>query len=338
MKPNMKLGAAVRRSVPISGVLAGVLAASLCPTAAAAAPAPPCFTIGSITAAKGDTFSGADVVSWNASSTCPEVKYFLNGAPIAKQGTKSVNPTLGTAYKFTAKNSASSGISTLSEVVVVGGDVISYQQFGSSLIPVSRFNSPQSSAVMSMANKITKKVDNPYRSNLIGKKVEVHIIPSNVPLTRLPDFTHLGNTGGVVDRDWSVVRGIGGTPVANDTQRIAMAVGEEEMAPTPQRDNAYPFGYVMSHEYGHTILDNAAPNLKGIVDNIRKDRIEAGGDFLGLDSYSSSNLDEYWADGTAAFFKYPYSGSPKNVAEFTPSWVSSNDTPLFNQLWKVFSK
>lgn len=332
-----------RRRVP--AVLAGTLAATAVSVSTAVAlPSDPeldegrtCLaltTLESFQVGDGDLGDGAEL-DWSVSAPCSGVTVKLAGDPVAHSGSRRVDPDVTTRYRITA------GIfgytRTLGSRIVVAGKVVGYYYswWGDQYYASENYGTGADEANV-LAGRMMDALSEPARRGLLGKSVEVHLIPVKAKLTDLPPWRHLAGkrTGGANDRAYDDLRGVGGQLIPG-TDRIAMAVGAESLF-APGGYYSEEAGHTLVHEMGHTVLDNAVPWLKDSVAELLADR-GPNADYLGDDSYTMSNADEYWAEGTAAMFGY-YFPDASHFGEFTENWLKSNDHPLWKQLDAVYRR
>jgi len=162
-------------------------------------------------------------------------------------GSTTVNPTATTAYEFAAVSGSARRVLTTG--VALGGRVVEYRrQPGLVGFTATAPFSPTATAARSIADRIASRVRDQQKRNLLGKALEVHVIPDAIELTALPPWSYLRDkttctgldnqliAGCVSDRSWNDVRGAGGTAVGTD--RIAVAAGAETLVNMPSQ---WPF-------------------------------------------------------------------------------------------------
>ncbi len=190
--------------------------------------------------------------------------------------------------------------------------------------------------------------DKAVARTLVDKKVEVIIVPRNVPMTDLPQFKSLKGAKTFDGRDWTPVRGSGGMKVGD---KIYVAIAEENLmgtdvdtAKVPGAGN-YCKGYsTTTHEFAHTIflygLSDA--DRKKITDAYKKKKAteDSGKAVEWVDGpskhattgkktacYASMNEHEYFAQVSNAWLGTnagtdPFTGQKRHNGK---SWVESNE-------------
>lgn len=158
------------------------------------------------------------------------------------------------------------------------------------------------SAVAQAGGIITKLVGrNPVaQQRLAMARATIVIIPARTKMTDLPQFAALKGKRTFDNRDWSSVRGSGGMQAADGS--FAIGVAEENLIAIPGVRTKYAYGYVGMHELAHTI------ESKGMTDEQRlrltqlyqQQRMHDARDFT--DAYAATDVHEYFANSTNAFF------------------------------------
>lgn len=164
------------------------------------------------------------------------------------------------------------------------------------------------------------------QKKLKAAKVELVIIPKDQPMTALPEFASLKGQRTFDGRAWDGVRGVGGMRAPDG----AMAVGipEENLADLP--GDTYPGNYsVAMHELAHCIHDLLPAGEKKALEEAFDARKAAGGPWT--EPYGSSNVHEYFAQGTNCFF-----GRNDGMGHNGKDWLKQNDPALFALVAKVF--
>ncbi|HVK84760.1 MAG TPA: hypothetical protein VM513_11665 [Kofleriaceae bacterium] len=177
------------------------------------------------------------------------------------------------------------------------------------------------------------------QQRFLEKRVTIVVIPSNVPMTNLPEFASLRTEETFDDRDWSTVRGNGGTTTRDG---IMIGIGEEtlvqmdasQLLPGAQQ---YPNNYsVGMHELAHTLLreglsDDQRREVRRMYDRRRReDRGNRKGTWS--DTYASSNVDEYFAQSTNVYFGTNGISSTGNGAH----WLFQHDQPMYQFLYRLY--
>lgn len=63
-------------------------------------------------------------------------------------------------------------------------------------------------------------------------------------------------------------------------------------------------------------------------------RKKANGPWLAPADYTSSNVHEYWAQCSSAFFRRPYEN--QYADSYTPEWLQRNDSGMYRLLVQVY--
>jgi uncharacterized protein YraI len=341
-----------RARTVLAAVLTGAALTVAAPATAAHADATSCLqgtTLMSLQSTESPYQTPGTTISWSTivPDGCAPVAIQLAGQTVARSGSKTVNPTATTTYPLTVKYGTQTR--PLGSSAAVAGTVLTYMWTGRAGIQptTSGTGVPETRA---MTHQIMRTLSEKARKALGGKVFEIHVIPINMDLTDLPPFAYLrGKTtcddwtpgvppgtkipGCVADRPWEDVRGAGGIIIPG-TNRIAVAVGAEEVAVTSRRAT-HGIGHILVHETGHAVLNFAAPTIEPAVAMTLQQRGPAA-DYLGFDAYTRSDAGEYWAEGTAALFGFPWGSAYAD--EYTEQWLAQNDQPLLNHLNGVYAK
>lgn len=320
----------LRRSAAFAAAVA--LAVPLAVAGAPAASAQSC-AIGMRTSfhALGGPFTGGTTLTWSVKSTCAEVAVTLNGSAVGRQGAMTVHPKVSTNYELRVN---AGGTTTKAVRTAIAGKVMGYVRGPKGLWLDQEGVGPGIEQARRVSGRLLSALAETQRARFAGKVLEIHIIPGETFLTNLRPFTELERTGGVADRPWREVRGAGGL-VIEGTNRVAVAVGAEELGDTSSRPQKYGNGYMVAHELAHAIMNHMAPaSLRDEVERALTDRGESA-DYLGDDGYTKSNADEYWAETSAALFEYEY-GSQFD-AEYNEGWLAGNDSRMHRITSRVFA-
>jgi hypothetical protein len=195
-----------------------------------------------------------------------------------------------------------------------------------------------SSLAVSEANKFMNQVLGSLRQDnvnlLEGMDIQLHIIPYNMKLTDLNEFSFLKGMKDSDGRNYDDLRGVGGTKFGSS---ILYAVAEETLVHIPGKPSGYYSGFVVSHESGHVVeqfaLTKTQRNRLQEAYNARKD---ANGPWLS--AYASSNLHEYFAQSTAAFFGHPQNYKEADKLAYTRAWLKKNDRLMYKLLTDVYKR
>lgn len=293
--------------------------------------------------ASGASFGGRATLSWEIDlpSDCVGVQFEIDHQRVNPSGQMTVAPRRTRTYTLSATVFGGSGSKALGSTTVVGGSIVGYSRVNGDwrTTPHPATHDPAATA----ASEVVGRLDESRRRLLLGKVIELHLIPFGATLTDLPPWDHLTGTTKGGD-SWDDADGAGGR--LREDGRIVMAVAEKELVDIGSDCRAYPVGYVLIHEMAHTIL--GTPTADGFrrhavseadlraLEAAFDDRLAAGGPSLPGVSVLGGNKDfeEYWADGTAAFFGTPW--DPAQAAAYTPNWLEQHDRPLFELLQRVY--
>jgi hypothetical protein len=172
-------------------------------------------------------------------------------------------------------------------------------------------------------------------AQLKGETIELHIIPANQKLTDLPEYANLkGVPTWDKKRVYDDLRGVGAEKVGSV---IRYAIAEEQLVNVPGHPMGYAPGLAGTHESGHVVQQFALTKRQN--DDLTaayNARVKAGGPWLAPASYTSGRADEYFAQGTAAYFGHPYSTSDEDKKAYTKEWLQKNDPALFKLLDEVY--
>lgn len=190
--------------------------------------------------------------------------------------------------------------------------------------------------------------DKTVARTLVDKKVEVIIVPRNVPMTDLPQFKSLKGAKTFDGRDWTPVRGSGGMKVGD---KIYVAITEENLMGTDVDTSKVPGagnyckGYsTTTHEFAHTIFLYGLPEAdrKKVTDAYKKKKAteDSGKAVEWVDGpskhattgkktacYASMNEHEYFAQVSNAWLGTnagtdPYTGQKRHNGK---AWVEANE-------------
>jgi hypothetical protein len=164
------------------------------------------------------------------------------------------------------------------------------------------------------------------QKKLKAAKVELVIIPKDTQMTALPEFASMRGQRTFDGRQWDSVRGVGGT--RTDDGRWAVGIPEENLADLPS--DSYPGNYsVATHELAHVIHEHVTKAEKHAIDLAFEARTAAGGPWT--EAYGSSNVHEYFAQSTNAFFD-----RNEGMGQSGKAWLKKNDPAIFELLTKIY--
>jgi hypothetical protein len=174
------------------------------------------------------------------------------------------------------------------------------------------------------------------------EQVTIVVFPSNVAMTSVPGFEGMerGHHTDTFDgRDWSTVRGSGGIEAHG---RFNIGIGEEQLVRVDPREllggqRAYPEGYsVGMHELAHALLTKGLSRdqrnqVKHLYDASRR-RERRDHQVAFTEAYAASNVDEYFAQCTNAYFgRNGLVGSGNGRA-----WLAAHDPDMLAFLTRLY--
>jgi hypothetical protein len=281
----------------------------------------------------GGPFSGGTNLTWSVTKGCPEVVVRLNNGTVAAQGSTVVDPAVTTPYQLTA--TVGTKMTALGSHAVLGGDVKNWAwtpRWG--LTPDSQTD-PAVAEARRITARITGALTPQARSRLVGREIEVNLIPWNANVADLPYFGHLDRAPDTRGVELSGV--VGGNV-------YAVAVGEETLTAHPYRDSDNKLGYTLAHELGHLALDFAfateQANVQAAHQAVTSDpgRVWLG-DHPWLSASSSvrthlRSWHEHFAEATAAY--YGYEREQYGSVVYTPQWLAVNEPEMHAILQRQF--
>ena len=147
-------------------------------------------------------------------------------------------------------------------------------------------------------------------------------------MTDVAEFQSLKGKQTFDGRNWDTMRGSGGTALPNGNW--AVAVAEENLVAVPGILSAYPATYSIGmHELSHTLESKGmTPAQQARIQALfaahsAKDPADAGDTWT--DKYAASNVHEYFAQATTAFFGANKMGGNHNGRAF----LQSSDPDLY---------
>jgi hypothetical protein len=158
-----------------------------------------------------------------------------------------VDPVVGTEYRLTvAKGTASK---TLGAQIALGADIVSYALGRGGLVAFRNSTGTTEVEAARVSAEVTGPLSATAKQRLVGKVLEVHLIPQTVSLTSLPYWKYLAGQSTchgepepcATPEPWSEVRGAGDShsPLKPATT-VAIAAGAETMFRSP--DHFYADG------------------------------------------------------------------------------------------------
>ncbi|NEA36879.1 hypothetical protein [Streptomyces sp. SID13031] len=289
------------------------------------------------------TFGDPVTLSWHVATTCgARTEIYINTTYAAQtisnvsDGSILVSPAATTSYRLNVRTYRQDGSSFWAFVdteTVMVGRVAEYRRNSEGRVVEYRLHT---SAVRTAAGRdaarVLSNVKEGYRQYAAGKLFRVDLIPHGLKLTDLPGYTYLRGVHTIDGRLYDDVRGI-----ANVHELPNVAVGEEDILDDsmPTRDGRFD-GNTLIHELGHIVLIHSTPgNIRTTAESMRQAQVERGGDFVGDDSYTSFNVDEYFAEATPAWFMRPLDEDTQH--EYSRPWLQDNDRPLYELMREVYT-
>ncbi|MGH9213558.1 MAG: calcium-binding protein [Acidimicrobiales bacterium] len=200
-------------------------------------------------------------------------------------------------------------------------------------------------AAVARLAEVLDRVAAANRARLGSRSITLHLIPNDLDLTELPQWAdkrgadmpdERDDDAYVENRTYDVLRGI----ATCEGGALQAAVGEETVAPEALLSpwSGYPappdddLGGTLVHETGHLVECLLTPDQQARLETLYEaafERHPVG--IVGRDpDYSVSDVSEYWAEGTAAWFE---AGSD---ASYRRSWLQQNDRDLYELLDQVY--
>jgi len=142
------------------------------------------------------------------------------------------------------------------------------------------------------------------QQHMLTERVTVVLIPTNTPMTDLPQFASLRGRQTFDGRDWSRVRGSGGVRASDGSYAIGIA--EESLVQTSGRRTGYNATQVAMHELAHAVHSKGMTRqqqerVRRLFEQQRS--LDTNRDTQEFsDHYASSNVMEYFAQATNVFF------------------------------------
>ncbi|HUJ56920.1 MAG TPA: hypothetical protein VLX92_00350 [Kofleriaceae bacterium] len=173
------------------------------------------------------------------------------------------------------------------------------------------------------------------QQHMAQARVTVVIIPANVAMTDLPQFKALKGQKTFDGRDWSTVRGSGGTQTPDGNFSIAIA--EENLVQIKGVVSGYPATYSIGmHEFAHSLefkgLLPAQRDKVIAIYNAHNQRDPGNKNGTWSDTYASSNELEYFAQSTNTYFGKNQMGTNHNGRD----WLQKNDPDMYQFLAALY--
>ncbi|NVB79251.1 MAG: hypothetical protein HOV81_12690 [Kofleriaceae bacterium] len=171
-------------------------------------------------------------------------------------------------------------------------------------------------------------------------RATIVIIPARTKMTDLPQFASLKGRTTFDGRDWSGVRGSGGMNAPDGS--FAIGVAEENLRAVAGVISTYPTGYSIGmHELAHALESKALTaaqkeRLNGLYSQHQKaDPGDARDTFT--DKYAASNVHEYFAQSTNAFFgKNEGKNKDRTPYHNGRAWLQAHDPNMYAFLVELY--
>lgn len=182
---------------------------------------------------------------------------------------------------------------------------------------------------------------NEYAQRKMAKaRATIVIIPARTRMTDLPEFASLRGDDTFDGRDWSTVRGSGGLEAPDGS--FAIGVAEENLRAVAGVVSSYPTGYSIGmHELAHAVESKGLTRAqKSRLENLyrqhrRADPGDARDSFT--DRYAASNVHEYFAQATNAFFGKNEGRDKDGRANHNGrAWLSEHDPNMYAFLVELY--
>jgi hypothetical protein len=142
------------------------------------------------------------------------------------------------------------------------------------------------------------------QQHLAQERTTIVIIPVTSSQTDLPQFASMRTQHTIDGRQWSGVRGSGGTRAPDGT--YAIGIGEENLVEIANHTSGYNRDQVAYHEFSHAIHNKGMTSaqharVQTLFNNMRNlDTNHDTSEFS--DHYAATNAQEYFAQSTNVFF------------------------------------
>jgi hypothetical protein len=168
------------------------------------------------------------------------------------------------------------------------------------------------------------------RQRMVNRNAALAIIPRDVYITQLPDYTVLkgGKTSDGRPYDAFLIRGVGGflgNPVSSTSEENLLRTCCGVAGDRFQRED------ITYHEFGHAVMDLGFSRDELATWNAIYAQAHQAGRFAGV--YADVNAHEYWAELTQAWFRSSFAGNAgvSNAAE-----IAAKDPAAYDVLDAVY--
>lgn len=184
---------------------------------------------------------------------------------------------------------------------------------------------------------------NAYAQHKLARaRATIVIIPAATRMVDLPQFAGLRRQHTFDGRDWSTVRGSGGRRAPDGS--FAIGVAEENLIAIPGVTSGYPAGYSIGmHELAHALeshgmTDRQHDRLRELYRaHARRDPGDRNDTFT--DVYAASNLEEYFAQATNAFFgKNDSRDASARPYHNGRAWLAAHDPEMYAFLVELYER
>lgn len=172
------------------------------------------------------------------------------------------------------------------------------------------------------------------QKKLAEARATIVIIPAHTSMTDVAQFAGMRGKKTFDGRDWSNVRGSGGIKAPDGS--FAIGVAEENLVSVRGIVSTYPTGYSIGmHELAHALQSHGmtAAQQQRLQDlykaHAAKDPGDAHDTFT--EKYGASNVQEYFAQGTNAFF-----GKNQRTGHNGRAWLQQHDPDFYAFLVEMY--
>ncbi|KAF5842346.1 hypothetical protein DUNSADRAFT_7660 [Dunaliella salina] len=165
-------------------------------------------------------------------------------------------------------------------------------------IPVMAFDCVCEQAVniaCHIVERMLEDVQPEVLARLVGCGTRVGIIGRDQVTSDVPEHNYLKLSRGGRNID-TTTRGLGGSIGCPLT-----TCGEENLIMVD--DRSYPEESILVHEFGHTVMNVGLDDISRAAIQEAYQKAKASGIYLNSGCYAMENADEYWAEGTQAWFE-----------------------------------
>jgi hypothetical protein len=178
------------------------------------------------------------------------------------------------------------------------------------------------------------------QQHLQAARATIVIIPARTKMTDVAQFSSLKGQHTFDGRDWSTVRGSGGTRAPDGS--FAIGVAEENLISVKGVVSTYAKNYSIGmHEFAHAVeskgmTPDQQSRLRQLYANHQKaDPGDAKDTFT--DTYAASNVHEYFAQATNAFFGRNQGSDAKHKAYHNGrDWLRTHDPDMYAFLVEMY--